>query len=574
MLRNLFKKQNLPLGLGISLSDLGQLVSAAMRQKGALWLVVVLLAGLVMVGHQSLAPIDRDEARFAQASKQMVLSGDFITIRFQDEYRAKKPAGIYWLQATSASLFGIDAIENYRLPSLAGYLASFLMMIALARAMNLTGWGNLAPLIAGLFLSSGFIVFAESHLAKTDSVLLALILWQQWALWDIYKRRFDGQAGAAINQFWIAMAAGILIKGPIAPLVGFATLLGVNLFDKSLLLWARIRVVRGLFILAVLVAPWAISVQIATQGAFLDIAIKGDFLAKVQSGQESHGAPFGIYLLLLPLLAFPASLFAGNLAMVGKDIFQKDKGRFVIAWLLGYWLLIEATPTKLPHYVLPLLPALWLLVLMCFTTPAKAVRWRIITSYVITGFAAFSGLVFVIALGYLALRFGGTGSGLSFFFSLLSVMLVVGLLYLFWQWLAKPQSGLMIILLLMGALLHMIVISGVVSNAKRIHVSTALHDAVSDLSSQPSLVVAAGYHEPSMVFYQGQDILLVTAREAALLLAEAPQGLAIIEAAKRSEFLEVIEKLSLSVTEIDRVDGFNISKGRDVSLRLYRQTEK
>ena len=61
--------------------------------------------------------------------------------------------------------------------------------------------------------------------------------------------------------------------------------------------------------------------QIATQGAFLDIAIKADFLAKVQSGQESHGAPIGTYLLLLPLLAFPASLFMSRLALLGKEIF-------------------------------------------------------------------------------------------------------------------------------------------------------------------------------------------------------------------------------------------------------------
>jgi hypothetical protein len=58
------------------------------------------------MGHQSLEVIDRDEARFAQASKQMVLSGDLITPYFMDELRAKKPIGIYWLQSASAAIFG------------------------------------------------------------------------------------------------------------------------------------------------------------------------------------------------------------------------------------------------------------------------------------------------------------------------------------------------------------------------------------------------------------------------------------------------------------------------------------
>ena len=66
--------------------------------------------------------MDRDEARFAQASKQMVESGDIITVRFQDELRAKKPVGIYWLQSVSAHLFGQDDIAVYRLPSLLGLL--------------------------------------------------------------------------------------------------------------------------------------------------------------------------------------------------------------------------------------------------------------------------------------------------------------------------------------------------------------------------------------------------------------------------------------------------------------------
>ena len=75
----------------------------------------------------SIPTIDRDEARYAQATRQMLESSDFLHIRFQDEARNKKPAGIYWLQAASVALTS-DATSNaiwpYRLPSVIGALVA------------------------------------------------------------------------------------------------------------------------------------------------------------------------------------------------------------------------------------------------------------------------------------------------------------------------------------------------------------------------------------------------------------------------------------------------------------------
>ena len=89
-----------------------------LNKQSALILVLAMLAAAVLIGHQTVPPMDRDESRFARASKQMLASGDYVTVRFQDELRAKKPAGIYWLQSAAAGLFGADDIAAYRLPSL------------------------------------------------------------------------------------------------------------------------------------------------------------------------------------------------------------------------------------------------------------------------------------------------------------------------------------------------------------------------------------------------------------------------------------------------------------------------
>ena len=91
--------------------------------------------------------------------------------------------------------------------------------------------------------------------------------------------------------------------------------------------------------------------------------------------------------------------------------------------------MIELTPTKLPHYILPALPALWLLVVMCFTMPESASKWRQYLGYGLSAIAALSGLGLALFLGYGALRFGGTGAGEAFFLSLFVILLTAALLW-------------------------------------------------------------------------------------------------------------------------------------------------
>src|SRR5258708_505866 len=91
------------------------------------WRPSALLAALCLLlylpGIASIPPLDRDEARFAQATRQMLETGDFLRIRFQDQARNKKPAGIYWLQAAAVAVFSTPAstaIWPYRLPTRRG----------------------------------------------------------------------------------------------------------------------------------------------------------------------------------------------------------------------------------------------------------------------------------------------------------------------------------------------------------------------------------------------------------------------------------------------------------------------
>src|SRR5471030_1476034 len=143
------------------------------------WLLLVALCFcLFLPGIAAMPPLDRDEARFMQATRQMVQSGDLLQIRFQDEARNKKPAGIYWLQAASVALLSTPASVAawpYRLPSLLGATLSVLMTFAFGARL----FGRQAALAGAALLASSLLLVAEAHLAKTDAMLLATVVTAQ-----------------------------------------------------------------------------------------------------------------------------------------------------------------------------------------------------------------------------------------------------------------------------------------------------------------------------------------------------------------------------------------------------------
>ena len=85
-------------------------------------------------------------------------------------------------------------------------------------------------------------------------------------------------------------------------------------------------------------------------------------LAKVTSGQEAHGAPPGYYLLLFWVTFWPGSVLAGLAAPAVWQARREPGAQFLLAWLVPSWIVFEAVITKLPHYVLPLYPAIAILI--------------------------------------------------------------------------------------------------------------------------------------------------------------------------------------------------------------------
>ena len=173
--------------------------SAVSSHARAVAVLVVPALLAFLPGFFQIPPIDRDEARFAQATKQMLETGDYVDIRFQDEVRYKKPVGIYWLQAArgqsrrarSACRTRTRTIWLYRIPSLLGAIGAVLLTYWAALAFV----SRRAALLAGLMMATSILLGVEARLAKTDAMLLLTAVAAMGAMARVYlgeRRRPPG----------------------------------------------------------------------------------------------------------------------------------------------------------------------------------------------------------------------------------------------------------------------------------------------------------------------------------------------------------------------------------------------
>ena len=276
-----------------------------------------LILSALFSGQNNIPPIDRDEARFAQASRQMVQSNDYINIKFQDEMRAKKPVGIYWLQAASGKIFGLFDIGSFRIPSLISSIISIIFTCLIARLI----FPFQQSLIVTMFFASSMAFLGEAHLAKTDATLLSLICIQQYFLLKLILKgentfRFKYLYPTII---WVVFSFGVLVKGPLSFAILFPTLITFCFLQKNFNLIKILNPVLGIIICSIIILPWFFAIDDATQGLFFEKAFNDDFINKLESGQESHGAWPGTHLLILSIAIWPIATFLPSLILFALE---------------------------------------------------------------------------------------------------------------------------------------------------------------------------------------------------------------------------------------------------------------
>jgi 4-amino-4-deoxy-L-arabinose transferase-like glycosyltransferase len=526
-------------------------------------LLVCLCLALWLPGFFTLPPGDRDESRFAQATRQMIQSGDYVRIMNGTEARNRKPVGIYWLQipfVVAAQELGLghkNPIWPYRLPSLLGAIAAVLATFDIA--LTLTADRRTAVLAGGM-LAGAVILTVESHIAKTDAALLGATSWAIAVLARAWMGRNLGRAEAAL--FWLAAGLGILIKGPIAPMVAGLCILTLVTWARSGAWLRPLRPAWGVPLMMVVVMPWFIAIERATHGAFLAQSVGGDLGSKLAGGSESHGGFFGEHLLLLPLLAFPS----GFAIISALPATWRGRGapaaKFLLAWTLPSWLVFELTPTKLPHYTLPLYPALCIAAASWhYAQTRHPPRWL--------GYVARAGVwlsAAVLGCGGLALAVALRG---PWWFALPAIPAAAAA-----AWFADrqhPWPALLAAIPLYATILFL-----TLPNIEALWIAPRIEAALRrdwpGWNPNGTGLAVAGYAEPSLMFETGTDTrLLPDGRAAAEALESGKTSIVLVERRTEPAFLSAAEARHIKIDKIDEIDGFNLSRGRFVALSVYRR---
>ena len=520
------------------------------------FLLILLCLALYLPGLTALPPIDRDEMRFSQASKQMIESGDYVRIEFQNESRAKKPAGIYWLQAAAAKLTGHpEALWSYRLPSLLAAMAAVLMTFGFGSRLT----DRKSALFAAGLLASCFLLVWEAHQAKTDATQLATVVAAQGALGLFYVRR-DGRPGwGPAMIFWLAQALGILIKGPVVPMISLLTIGTLCIADRSAAWLKGLRPLPGLILVAVIVAPWVWAISHATQGQFIGTAVKTDLLPKLLGSQESHGGKPGTYLLLALATLWPASLLVVP-ALPGAWKRRREAAtRFLLAWIVPNWLMFEAIPTKLPHYILPVYPALALLAGLWLSGAAERKGWHKILALLWGLIGTVMAAAPVAAPHFLKMAPMWELAPLS------ALMLVAGWApaVALWRGRMKQAAGLA---MAAGVIGFAGLITITMPRLTPLWVSSRIAAAVP--AGAP--LTAAGFHEPSLVFLHGTETLLTDGGAAAGFLLATPDAWAAIDASAEGDFTAKLAETGRAGEKEGQVDGLNYSNGRPIHITLWK----
>jgi 4-amino-4-deoxy-L-arabinose transferase-like glycosyltransferase len=531
--------------------------------------LVALIAGLPSL--LLLPPLDRDESRYAQATSQMLESGDYVDIRFQDEPRWKKPVGIYWMQAAAVAL--TSQVEHrdiapYRIPSLLGAMLAAWACAWAGAAM----FGARAGFLGGAMLGATFLLSSEAGIAKTDAMLCGAVTLAMAGLARLYMAsrvaplvKGDPAQRPWKLMFWIGMGLSILIKGPIALLVIVPAILVLCLWDRQWSWLKRLGWGWGLPLLVLIVGPWAIAITIATDGGFWREAIGGDLAPKIAGAHESHSGFFGMYAVLSPLLLFPATLLLPAALSTGWSRRAEPAIRFLVCWLVPCWLIFEIAPTKLWHYTLPTFGALALLMAAALTRPIGGIsRWAG------AGLAVFAAVV-ISGITVYGLTAFGTSTAQTWATITVVCAAMAALIGAFLL-VNRAAVTAILIALVFGVLAHASLAGTIrqlrpLSIAPRLEVMLERNGLSPRQGLTPGPVAITTFHEPSFVFVSGRTTQLTDAAGAARALAEGRP--AIVEARDDEAFRQATARTGVPGRAVGVVTGHNYSSGDDVRLTVY-----
>lgn len=539
--------------------------------------IALLLLCLVffLPGFVNLPPIDREEVRFAQSTKQMLETDDYIDVKFQDEFQFRRPIGVYWLQALAvetASAVGVPRPELriwiYRIPSLLGAVGAVL----------LTYWAALCfvsrrgAILAAVMMCSSILLGIEARLAKADAVFLLASNAAMGAMARVYLSWQRGEepperAWLMPLVFWTAVAAGVLFKGPLILIIAGLTITVLGVLDRSVGWIWRLKPLYGLVWAMILVMPWFAMVIWKAGGSFFTDLLNFDLLNRLSMGQDIDFTPPGLFFVIFWLTFWPGSALAGLAAPAIWRAREEPAAQFLLAWVIPSWIVFELVLVKQPHYVLPLYPAIAVLIagvvqqrmLSQSVWMARGVAWWFVVP-VVFGVAAVAGSIALLHRPeFLAWPF-------------IAAAAIFGL----FAWLMyddyRAERSLLNAFgasLFLSAAIYSIVLPAL----KPLFPSVELARVLRNVECRQPLAVSSGYYEPSLVFMTNTSTRITDPSGAADFLAQGTCRFAFVDTRQERAFAQRADAIGLRYTARTRFEGYNYARGRAVSIAVFQSEE-
>ncbi len=529
------------------------------RHQQVGWLL--LLAWMCVVGGiiffwnlGSFGLVDETEPLFAEAARQMLVRQDWVTPYFNEVTRFDKPPLIYWLMAIAYQVVGVNA-WGARLPSA---LAALTLMGMLLYVLYHYGVKPHHPWLAGWLAALGVGIYAThpltiiwgrtgvSDMLLTGCIGMALLCFfcgyasapvgvsQKQAQGDdrLKKRAFLSFSNIVPNRstgfyglFYLFVGLAVLTKGPVG-IVLPGLIVGTFLIYTGQFwpVWREMHLWLGLGLVVVLTLPWYVLVTLANGSAFIDAFFGYHNVERFTRVVNNHAAPWYFYFLILAGGFAPWSVFLPN-AIAHTRFWQRSYwvrqpraqhlGLFALCWLVSVFVFFTIAVTKLPSYLVPLMPAATLLVALQWGAwfEQASASWGLRLSGLVNSLF-FMGLAIVVGLvpGWLAddpllpdLASSLQNSGVIHRASAIAALAAVSCIGLVllrrpsWLWVPNLVSFIALFaLVLMPAL--------TIVDAQRQLPLRQLAQAAAQLQHPAEPLVMVGTPKPSVVFYSRQPV--------------------------------------------------------------------
>lgn len=324
-----------------------------------LWAVLIsfLVVWFYMLGARTLVPTD--EGRYAEMAREMVATGDWITLRLNGIKYFEKPPLQNWMNALTFSLFGLGDWQARLWTGLCGLIGIWASAYTAFKI-----YGHRVAISTALILGSSFYWAAMGHINTLDMGLSGMMT---LALCGLLLAQRDGISDKEQRNgmliCWAGMALATMSKGLIGFVLPGAVLVLYTIWTRDFGLWLRLHIGKGLLLFFAITVPWFILVWQANPEHPHFFFIHEHFQRFTSTVHKRGGAWYYFFpLLIIGIVPWLGLLLQSLLASLRKEQSQFQAKKMLVIWAVFIFFFFSISGSKLPSYILPVFPALAILI--------------------------------------------------------------------------------------------------------------------------------------------------------------------------------------------------------------------